>query len=49
VDGLFGAGFDPGTLADQARFTGPGYLVAMAVVVALAAAILIWRILRLRA
>jgi hypothetical protein len=49
VDGLFGAGFDPGTLADQARFTGPAYLVAMAVVVAVAAALLIWRILRLRA
>src|SRR5215207_7464110 len=49
VDWLFGDGFDPGTLADQAGFTGPGYLVAMAVVVAVAAAILTWRVLRLRA
>ena len=48
VDWLFGAGFDQGTLADQAGFTGPGYLVAMAVVVAVAAALLIWRVLRLR-
>jgi hypothetical protein len=48
VDGLFGAGFDPGTLAEQARFTGPGYLAAMAVVAAVAAAVLIWRVLRLR-
>ena len=37
VDWLFGASFDPGTLADQAGFTGPGYLVAMAVVAAAAA------------
>ena len=49
VDWLFGDGFDPGTLADQAGFTGPGYLVAMAVVVAVAAALLTWRVLRLRA
>jgi ABC-2 type transport system permease protein len=48
-DWLFGDGFDPGTLADQAGFTGPGYLVAMAVVVGVAAAILTWRVLRLRA
>jgi ABC-2 type transport system permease protein len=48
VDGLFGAGFDPGTLADQARFTGPGYLAATAAVAAVAAAVLIWRVLRLR-
>jgi ABC-2 type transport system permease protein len=49
VDGLFGAQFDPGTLADQAGFTGPGYLAAMAVVAAAAAAVLSWRVLRLRA
>ena len=49
MDWLFGDGFDPGTLADQAGFTGPGYLVAMAVVAAAAAAILTWRVLRLRA
>jgi ABC-2 type transport system permease protein len=48
VDGLFGAGFDPGTLAEQARFTGPGYLAGMAAVAAVAAAVLIWRVLRLR-
>jgi ABC-2 type transport system permease protein len=48
VDWLFGGGFDPGTLADQAGFTGPGYLAAMAVVTAVAAAILTWRVLRLR-
>jgi ABC-2 type transport system permease protein len=49
VDWLFGDGFDPGTLAEQAGFTGPGYLVAMAVVTAAAAAVLTWRVLRLRA
>jgi ABC-2 type transport system permease protein len=49
VDWLFGAPFDPGTLADQAGFTGPGYLVAMAVVVAVAAVVLVWRAMRLRA
>jgi hypothetical protein len=48
VDWLFGAPFDPGTLADQAGFTGPGYLVAMTVVAAVAGAILTWRVLRLR-
>src|SRR4029453_15342667 len=49
VDWLFGDGFGPGPLADQAGFTGPAYLVAMAVVAAAAAAILTWRVLRLRA
>jgi ABC-2 type transport system permease protein len=49
VDWLFGDGFDPGSLADQAGFTGPGYLVAMAVVAAMAGALLTWRVLRLRA
>jgi ABC-2 type transport system permease protein len=49
IDWLFGEGFDPGTLADQAGFTGPAYLVAMAVVAAAAAALLTWRVLRLRA
>jgi ABC-2 type transport system permease protein len=48
VDWLFGDGFDPGTLADQAGFTGPGYLAAMAVVTAAAATLLCWRVLRLR-
>jgi len=36
-------------LAEQAGFTGPGYLAAMAVVAVVAVAILIWRVLRLRA
>jgi hypothetical protein len=49
VDWLFGVPFDPGTLADQAGFTGPAYLVATGVVTAGAAAVLIWRVLRLRA
>jgi ABC-2 type transport system permease protein len=49
VDWLFGDGFDPGTMAEQAGFTGPAYLAAMAVVVAAAAAVLTWRVLRLRA
>ncbi|HEV3014687.1 MAG TPA: hypothetical protein VG499_15555, partial [Actinomycetota bacterium] len=48
VDWLFGERFDPGTLADQAGFTGPGYLVAMAVVTVAAGAVLTWRVLRLR-
>jgi ABC-2 type transport system permease protein len=49
VDWLFGDGFDPGSMAEQAGFTGPAYLAAMAVVVAAAAAVLTWRVLRLRA
>jgi len=49
VDWLFGVPFDPGTLADQAGFTGPAYLVATGVVTAGAAAVLVWRVLRLRA
>jgi hypothetical protein len=48
VDWLFGDGFDPGTLAQQARLTGPVYLTEMAVIVALAGALLSWRVLRLR-
>ena len=39
----------PAEAADQAGFTGPGYLVAMAAVAAVAGAILTWRVLRLRA
>jgi ABC-2 type transport system permease protein len=49
VDWLFGDGFDPGSMAEQAGFTGPAYLAAMAVVAAAAAAVLTWRVLRLRA
>jgi ABC-2 type transport system permease protein len=49
VDWLFGDGFDPGSMAEQAGFTGPAYLAAMAVVAAAATAILTWRVLRLRA
>jgi ABC-2 type transport system permease protein len=48
VDWLFGDGFDPGTLAQQAGITGPAYLAEMAVVVALAGGVLAWRVLRLR-
>jgi ABC-2 type transport system permease protein len=48
VDWLFGDGFDPGTLAQQAGLTGPAYLVEMAVVVAVAGGVLAWRVLRLR-
>jgi hypothetical protein len=48
VEWLFGEGFDPGTMAEQAGFDGPAYLAAMAVVTALAGALLTWRVLRLR-
>jgi ABC-2 type transport system permease protein len=48
VDWLFGDGFDPGTLAQQAGITGPAYLAEMGVVVAVAGGVLAWRILRLR-
>jgi ABC-2 type transport system permease protein len=48
VDWLFGDGFDPGTLAQQAGITGPAYLAEMAVVVAVAGGVLAWRVLRLR-
>jgi ABC-2 type transport system permease protein len=48
VDWLFGDGFDPGTLAQQARITGPAYLAEMGVVVAVAGGVLAWRVLRLR-
>jgi ABC-2 type transport system permease protein len=49
VDWLFGDGFDPGTLAQQAGITGPAYLAEMAVVVAVGGGVLAWRVLRLRA
>jgi ABC-2 type transport system permease protein len=48
VDWLFGDGFDPGTLAQQAGITGPAYLAEMGVVVAVAGGVLAWRVLRLR-
>ena len=48
VDWLFGDGFDQGTLAQQAGLTGPVYLTEMGVIVALAGALLAWRVLRLR-
>jgi ABC-2 type transport system permease protein len=48
VGWLFGEGFEPGSMAEQAGFGGPAYLVAMAVVTALAGALLTWRIWRLR-
>ena len=48
VDWLFGDGFDPGSLAQQAGFGGPAYLAEMAVIVAVAGGVLAWRVLRLR-
>jgi ABC-2 type transport system permease protein len=48
VDWVFGDGFDPGSLAQQAGFRGPAYLAEMAVVVAVAGGVLAWRVLRLR-
>jgi hypothetical protein len=45
---VFGDGFDPGSLAQQAGFTGPAYLAEMAVIVAVAGGVLAWRVLRLR-
>jgi ABC-2 type transport system permease protein len=48
VDWLFGDGFDQGTLAQQAGLSGTVYLTEMAVIVALAGALLAWRVLRLR-
>jgi ABC-2 type transport system permease protein len=48
VDWLFGDGFDPGSLAQQAGLTGPTYLAEMAVIVAVAGGMLAWRVLRLR-
>ena len=48
VDWLFGEGFDPGSMAEQAGFGGPAYLAAMAVVTAVAGAVLVWRVVRLR-
>jgi type II secretory pathway pseudopilin PulG len=35
-------------MADQAGFTGPAYLAAMAVVAVLAGAVLAWRVRRLQ-
>jgi ABC-2 type transport system permease protein len=48
VDWLFGDGFDQGSLAQQAGLSGTVYLAEMAVIVALAGALLAWRVLRLR-
>jgi hypothetical protein len=49
VDWVFGEPFQPGSMAAQAGFAGPAYLVAMGVVGALAFGLLAWRISRLRA
>ena len=49
VDWVFGEPFAQGSMASQAGFTGPAYLVAMGVVTALAGGLLAWRISRLRA
>jgi ABC-2 type transport system permease protein len=49
VDWVFGEPFQQGSMAAEAGFTGPAYLVAIAVVTALACGLLAWRISRLRA
>jgi len=49
VDWVFGEPVQPGSMAAEAGFTGPVYLVAMGVVGALASGLLAWRISRLRA
>jgi len=49
VDWVFGEPFQQGSMAAEAGFTGPVYLVAMGVVSALAFALPAWRISRLRA
>ena len=49
VDWVFGEPFQQGSMAAEAGFTGPVYLVALAVVSALAFGLLAWRISRLRA
>jgi ABC-2 type transport system permease protein len=49
VDWVFGEPVVPGSIAAQAGFTGPVYLVALLVVTAAATALLCWRISRLRA
>jgi len=49
VDWVFGEPFQQGSMAAEAGFTGPVYLVVMGVVSALAFALLAWRISRLRA
>jgi ABC-2 type transport system permease protein len=49
VDWVFGEPVQPGSMAAEAGFTGPVYLVAMGVVGALAFGLLAWRISRLRA
>ncbi len=47
VDRLFGAAFDPGSLAELAGLGGPAYLAAVAGLIVAAGAVLTWRILRL--
>jgi ABC-2 type transport system permease protein len=49
VDWVFGEPFQGGSMAAEAGFTGPAYLVALAVVSALAFCLLAWRVSRLRA
>ncbi|HZD72509.1 MAG TPA: ABC transporter permease subunit [Actinomycetota bacterium] len=49
VDWVFGEPFQQGSMAAEAGFTGPAYLVAMGVVCTLAFGLLAWRISRLRA
>jgi ABC-2 type transport system permease protein len=48
VEWVFGDSPAPGSLAAEAGFTGPAYLIAMAVLTAAAAGLLTWRVSRLR-
>ncbi len=49
VDWVFGEPLQQGSMAAEAGFTGPVYLVAIVVVTSLACGLLAWRISRLRA
>ncbi len=49
VDWVFGEPVAPGSIAAEAGFSGPVYLVALLVATALAGALVSWRISRLRA
>jgi ABC-2 type transport system permease protein len=48
VDWVFGDGFEQGTMAAQAGFSGPAYLAAMVALTVAAAGLLAWRVARLR-
>jgi ABC-2 type transport system permease protein len=48
VEWVFGQPFESGSLASQAGFTGPAYLIALAALTLLAGSVLAWRIARLQ-